>query len=107
MLAKEPSLSLDGKFSVYFTHLIFKDYPKRETPDWKVVWDERGHLIEPYTGESIGWRRCRHGLHTKAGPRILWSILSQASSKSVSKPRVRLTGSVLCCSSKKRDSPRS
>ncbi len=54
MLAKEPSLSLDGKFSVYFTQVILKDYLEEENPDWKVVWDARGHLIEPYTGKSIG-----------------------------------------------------
>jgi hypothetical protein len=54
MLAKEPSLSLDGKFSVYFTQVILKDFLEEKNPDWKVVWDARGHLIEPYTGESIG-----------------------------------------------------
>jgi hypothetical protein len=54
MLAKQPSLSLDGKFSVYFTQVILKDYLEEENPNWKVVWDARGHLIEPYTGESIG-----------------------------------------------------
>jgi hypothetical protein len=54
MLAKEPSLSLDAKFSVYFTQVVLKDYLEEENPNWKVVWDARGHLIEPYTGESIG-----------------------------------------------------
>jgi len=54
MLAKEPSLSLDSKFSVYFTQTILKDYLEEENPDWKVVWDARGHLIEPYTGKSVG-----------------------------------------------------
>src|SRR5215472_5309626 len=55
MLKKEPSLSLDGKFSVYFTQTILKDYLEWEQPDgWKVVWDARGHLIEPHTGKVIG-----------------------------------------------------
>jgi hypothetical protein len=54
MLAKEPSLSLDGKFSVYFTQVILKDYLEEHSPGWKVVWDARGHLIEPYTGRVIG-----------------------------------------------------
>ena len=54
MLAKEPSLSLDGKFSVYFTQVILKDYLEEHDPGWKVVWDARGHLIEPYTGKVIG-----------------------------------------------------
>jgi hypothetical protein len=54
MLAEEPSLSLDGKFSVYFTQVILKDYLEEYSPGWKVVWDARGHLIEPYTGRVIG-----------------------------------------------------
>jgi 5S rRNA maturation endonuclease (ribonuclease M5) len=54
MLAKEPSLSLDGKFSIYFTQVILKDYLEEHSPGWKVVWDARGHLIEPYTGRVIG-----------------------------------------------------
>jgi hypothetical protein len=54
MLAKEPSLSLDGKFSVYFTQVILKDYLEEHSTGWKVVWDARGHLIEPHTGKVIG-----------------------------------------------------
>jgi Protein of unknown function C-terminus (DUF2399) len=57
MLAKEPSLSnqIDSGFSAYFTQTLLKDYLEYEGgTGWKVVWDARGHLIEPYTGKSIG-----------------------------------------------------
>jgi hypothetical protein len=57
MLAKEPSLSnqIDSGFSSYFTQTLLKDYLEYEGGDgWKVVWDARGHLIEPYTGRNIG-----------------------------------------------------
>jgi hypothetical protein len=37
MLKKEPSLSLDGKFSVYFTQVILKDDLEEHSPGWKVV----------------------------------------------------------------------
>lgn len=54
MLENVPSLNLGGKFSIYFTQVLLKDYLEDNNPDWRVVWDARGHLIEPYTGESIG-----------------------------------------------------
>jgi len=54
MLESEPSLSLDGNFSVYFTQVLLKDYIEEYSPNWKVVWDARGHLIEPYTGKTVG-----------------------------------------------------
>ena len=56
MLAKEPSLSnqIDSGFSPYFTQTLLKDYLEEHDPNWKVVWDARGHLIEPFTGISIG-----------------------------------------------------
>src|SRR5690606_16594938 len=34
--------------SVYFTQTLLKDYIEEYCPDWKVVWDARGHLIEPH-----------------------------------------------------------
>jgi hypothetical protein len=41
----------------YFTQELLpqyqRDYPE-ETKDWDVVYDERGHLIEPHTGYEIG-----------------------------------------------------
>ena len=54
MLANEPSLSLDGKFSIYFTQVLLKDYLEENCPTWKVVWDARGHLVEPYTKKTVG-----------------------------------------------------
>jgi len=54
LLHQEPSLTLDGNFSVYFTQTVLKDYLEENNPGWKVVWDARGHLIEPFTDKSIG-----------------------------------------------------
>ena len=39
--------------SAYFTQTVLKDYLEERTPDWRVVWDARGHLIEPYTNTQI------------------------------------------------------
>ena len=39
---------------VYFTQTLLKDYIEEREPDWKIVWDARGHIIEPHTNEKIG-----------------------------------------------------
>jgi DNA topoisomerase VI subunit B len=40
---------------VYFTQTLLKDYIEQEGKDnWKVVWDARGHMIEPFTNHKIG-----------------------------------------------------
>ena len=38
---------------VYFTQTLLKDYLEAYDPDWKVVWDARGNLIEPYNHYKI------------------------------------------------------
>ncbi len=59
MYAARPMiLELTGKDkldSAYFQRLL-KDYIEANDPPWadRVVWDARGHLIEPHTHESIG-----------------------------------------------------
>lgn len=40
--------------SSYFTQRLLKDYIEDYGPDWKVVWDARGHIREPHTDETIG-----------------------------------------------------
>jgi len=42
------------KNSSYFTQTLLKDYLDRYEPDWRVVWDSRGHLVEPHTDNRIG-----------------------------------------------------
>jgi hypothetical protein len=42
------------KEDVYFTQTLLKDYLEVYEPQWKVVWDARGHLKEPHTGRSVG-----------------------------------------------------
>ncbi|MGH2447223.1 MAG: ATP-binding protein [Chloroflexota bacterium] len=37
----------------YFTQTLLKDYLEEYEPDWKVVWDARGHLIEPHTRAKV------------------------------------------------------
>ena len=41
------------KNSNYFTQTILKDYLEEYQPDWKIVWDARGHLHEPHTGHVV------------------------------------------------------
>ena len=38
---------------VYFTQTLLKDYMEEHSPDWNVVWDARGNLVEPHTGHKI------------------------------------------------------
>ena len=45
---------LSGNFSKYFTGTLLKDYIEYYNPAWKIVWDARGHFIEPHTGKVIG-----------------------------------------------------
>jgi hypothetical protein len=40
--------------SRYFTQTLLKDYLEMYSPNWKVVWDARGHFSEPHTDFSIG-----------------------------------------------------
>jgi hypothetical protein len=40
--------------SAYFTQTLLKDYLEEFDPPWKVVWDARGHLIEPHTDKAVG-----------------------------------------------------
>jgi hypothetical protein len=44
-------------FSKYFTQGLLPDYMDahpRETADWDIIWDNRGHFREPHTGHEIG-----------------------------------------------------
>ncbi len=46
---------LSKNFDIYFTQTLLKDYIiEYGKYDWKVVWDARGHLIEPHTNTKIG-----------------------------------------------------
>jgi len=58
MYAARPDiLRITGKAQlddVYFTQTLLKDYLEEHEPNWKVVWDARGHIAEPYTGTRIG-----------------------------------------------------
>ncbi len=46
---------LGKNFDVYFTQTLLKDFIiEFGKYDWKVVWDARGHLIEPHTNTKIG-----------------------------------------------------
>jgi hypothetical protein len=57
MYAARPSILAQCDASefndVYFTQTLLKDYIEEFCPDWKVVWDARGHLIEPHTNEKV------------------------------------------------------
>ena len=54
ILAMTGIAKLDGK---YFTKTLLPKYLEehpQETENWDVVFDDRGHLIEPHTGKEIG-----------------------------------------------------
>ncbi len=40
--------------SQYFTQTLLKDYVDEWDPSWDVVFDARGHITEPHTGEVVG-----------------------------------------------------
>jgi len=54
MILKYVSKDLGQNFAVYFTQTLLKDFIELYEPAWKIVWDARGHFIEPHTGEKIG-----------------------------------------------------
>lgn len=52
----------------YFTQDLLPDYQKdfpEHTADWDVVYDDRGHLVEPHTD-------CKIGLGTLSVRRLLY-----------------------------------
>lgn len=52
ILEKTQDTSLDSQ---YFTQALLKDYLEEcNPPDWDVVFDARGHFVEPHTNWSIG-----------------------------------------------------
>jgi DNA topoisomerase VI subunit A len=55
--ARPKILKITGESEVnsqYFTQILLKDYLELHRPKWDVVFDARGHIIEPHTGEMIG-----------------------------------------------------
>jgi hypothetical protein len=51
MLSRIDKDSLDSQ---YFTQTLLKDYLEERRPGWDVVWDARGHIIEPHTEKMVG-----------------------------------------------------
>ena len=56
VIAQKADRELGGTFDKYFTQTLLPDYIARFRPAWagNVVFDARGHFVEPYTGEEIG-----------------------------------------------------
>ena len=58
MYAARPSiLATTGKDSLnsqYFCQTLLVDYIQERNLDWDIAWDDRGHFVEPHTGESFG-----------------------------------------------------
>jgi len=44
----------EGKLTSNYFQRLLKDYLEEYNPKWKIIWDARGHIIEPHTGVSIG-----------------------------------------------------
>ena len=60
MYAARPAiLKLTGRDKIddkYFTQTLLPDYVEEhpiETRDWDVVFDARGHFVEPHTGRAV------------------------------------------------------
>jgi hypothetical protein len=51
LVQKKTDKPLDDQ---YFTQTLLPDYMREHKVNWKIVYDERGHFIEPHTRESIG-----------------------------------------------------
>jgi hypothetical protein len=51
ILAKTGNDTLNDK---YFTQTLLPDFVEDYRLDWNIVFDDRGHLIEPHTDLSIG-----------------------------------------------------
>jgi hypothetical protein len=51
------SLAITGKDSLdsqYFCQTLLVDYIREHNLGWDVVWDDRGHFVEPHTRKQIG-----------------------------------------------------
>jgi len=51
LVQKKTDKPLDDQ---YFTQTLLPDYIREYKVDWKIVYDERGHFIEPHTEKTIG-----------------------------------------------------
>ena len=58
MYAARPDiLAITGKDSLdsqYFCQTLLVDYIREHNLDWDVVWDDRGHFVEPHTRKEFG-----------------------------------------------------
>jgi len=91
----------------YFTQTLLPDYITEHSKDcatWDVVFDARGHFVEPHTGRSVplGTLAVRQYLGDRPvlGPAV---ALGHATMFPTSDPK---TPTAVCCSSKKRVSIR-
>jgi hypothetical protein len=57
----------------YFTQTLLPDYMVEHNVDWNVVFDDRGHFVEPHTGHEIGigTLSVRHYLAEHHEPQIM------------------------------------
>jgi DNA topoisomerase VI subunit B len=67
----------------YFTQTLFPDYIEahpRETDEWRVDWDARGHFREPHTGRvyPAGTKETREYLGNVAPPRVIGVQMAKA-----------------------------
>jgi hypothetical protein len=51
LVQKKTDKPLDDQ---YFTQMLLPDYVRGYKVDWKIVYDERGHFLEPHTGKVLG-----------------------------------------------------
>jgi DNA topoisomerase VI subunit A len=50
VLAEATKDEFDSKYFM----VLLKNYLEEREPNWRVVWDARGHFTEPHTGKTIG-----------------------------------------------------
>ena len=74
--ARSGILELTGKYSLdaqYFCQRVLVDFIEEHDFDWDLVWDDRGHFLEPHTARKIGLGTLavRNYLAANSGPKFV------------------------------------
>jgi hypothetical protein len=87
----------------YFSQTLLPDYIEERGVDWNVVYDARGHFVEPHTNRRIGCGTIEVGnyLHAMQEPDIVPAEFADASID-----KVHLATSAQYCSAKRKGSTR-
>ena len=107
--ARSGILELTGKYNLgaqYFCQRVLVDFIEEHDFDWDLVWDDRGHFLEPHTARKIGLGTLavRNYLAANSEAEACWNLAF--ASRQDRHPRTERTLSAGCCSSRKKASCR-